>query len=609
MNTVQINCPNCNGANAPEPNGQYECIYCLQPFSVQQAEREDQRLLEELRAWMQQKVGAAGLNMGGVDAASRAFIFKDKILPNLQRDVNRSLETLGGHGQFPLVLPPIPVNTGRGTNPLLAERKSILGLRGLQARLKSPEIITFVTNDLDKATVQEMERRVTDLIHLSNVAQASTTRDAINYRSIRANVESVLTEVNESLATAGARDPSLAGFLAVAQVRYRSALDLARVFEHLCSPNPISGAEVAQRVQQLADNLASYARQLETLDHDPVVSMPMVTGVDLEVAACRLLLRWLDAYDTMTAKVQRSFHDFVAEALSLVGPRANEPGHLCELLEEYTDFFKVARGEKAVAALDDHGWVDGWAESQRKKKDYGLLGDEEVVDRIDLFLLPVWITEVHYAQRSGGVFAQGAERVGVAMVDACAPTPAGVFFAPDRSDHRVAGLAYPKPLHGQPLALPASTGRGADPIIVSALQSRPDVNGTRLTGRSLGFVSAAAVTFRIIPKFNQNFVVVTHPLNILFILIGTVLVVILTGAAGAAWGLLLLVGVLGAEIAGILLVPRTDLFSKHLESKHLAIESARRSRTVVTALAGQLGVTPQSRLQLQAATELLQRFN
>jgi hypothetical protein len=470
-------------------------MYCLEPFSVQQAESEEKRLNDELRAWMEQMVGDAALSPGGVDASSRGFIFRDKILPNLQRDVNRALETLASYSQFPLVPPPIPVDVGRGENPLLTQRKTILQLRGLHARFASPEITSFVTTDNDRAVVREMERRVTDFMCLSNIADASAKRNAMGYRSARASLERVLADVNESLAAAEAKEPALASFLEVSKVRYQSLLDFAGVFEHLCSPNPISGQEVSERIGRMAERLSACARKLETLDHDPVQSMPMVIGIDLEVAGARLLCRWLEAYDTMTAKVQLPFLVFIGEIRGLFGDRSSDPAEICDLLEGCSEIFKVVRGEVAAGVLDDHGWVDRWVEMNRKKKFLWIFGVEEQVEQVDSFLLPVWVADVRYSQNKGGMFAEGAERHGLALVDACDPAPDRVVFLPDPSRGPMAAIADPRLVGAARVALPLSTAKDVAPMLASAMQRRQDISNTRVTVRALGFVSAAVVQY------------------------------------------------------------------------------------------------------------------
>ena len=54
MQSVQVHCPFCNATAEPRSEGRYICDFCLQPFSVVDAQREESRLLQEIRAWVEQ---------------------------------------------------------------------------------------------------------------------------------------------------------------------------------------------------------------------------------------------------------------------------------------------------------------------------------------------------------------------------------------------------------------------------------------------------------------------------------------------------------------------------------------------------------------------------
>ena len=143
MKAVQVHCPFCNAAQAPRADGKNVCDFCLQPFTLVDATREEARLLEEIKDWLQQKVGAAGLAPGSVDVSSRSYIFQQRILPELRRDVNRSLEVVGGFGQVALVTPPTG-GVRREPNPLVDARREILGLKAAPETIKIKEIAPLV---------------------------------------------------------------------------------------------------------------------------------------------------------------------------------------------------------------------------------------------------------------------------------------------------------------------------------------------------------------------------------------------------------------------------------------------------------------------------------
>lgn len=494
MTASIIHCPNCNGANEPSGGTEYECQYCLTPFSVQQAESEESRLQEQLKSWMQEMVGAAG---GGasVDASSRAWIFKDKVFPALRRDVDRSLESLGSYNQFALVGAPIPMPGQKGSNPLVSQRAKILGLRDLKARLAAPQVTSFAVTDRDRIAINELERRVVDFMHLSNVADAAARRAPIGYRTARANLELVLNELNESIV--GDLPHDQRAFLAMLKTRYSHLVELTRVCEVVCSDNPIDGASLAARLDAISAGLGATARAIEGQDYAPADTMPMVIAVDGEAGTAALLARWLRAYDDITRPHPQAFLRFVAEVSALYSSHAASPTALCDLVEGCATLFQYVRGEQPVGVAADSSWLDEWAESQRKKKVLFVFGTEEERESVETFLLPVWVADVRFSRDGGQVFAEGTESRGVALVEAVQPTESGVVFFPSAAEDEpcTAPLTQPTLLGASDFALPTATRGQALQAITASLKRQGAVRNPNPTIRCLAFVSASVVKF------------------------------------------------------------------------------------------------------------------
>lgn len=363
----QIRCPNCNGAHSRQANSEYVCEYCLQPFTVKDAEKEESRLLEQIKAWVQQKVGAAavGGRGEGADSSTRSFLFQQKILPELRRDVDRSLETLGAFGQFRLVPPPIPVQSERD-NPLVQRRAHILTLKDLRARLASEQVQAFAMSGQDKSAIQTLDRRLAELVFLSNVAEAASRRTEAGFATARRNLESLLAEVNQSLALEGPGDPALAGYLAAMKARFSALAELCRICEELVSSGSVSGETMAGRLEQVAVGLEGVGPAIEASNYSPADAMPMVVGVGQEVAACRLLADWLRGFDALGGSSTVPFKTFVDEMAALFSGSALETTG--ELVGVASFAVRAARGELAVGAVVDDGWIGGWAEGARAKK-------------------------------------------------------------------------------------------------------------------------------------------------------------------------------------------------------------------------------------------------
>ena len=493
MTTVaQVKCPFCNAAHAASSAGSYTCEFCLQPFSVQDAKREEARLLDEIKAWVEQRVGAAG-PAASVDLASRAYIFQQRVLPDLRRDVDRALERIGGYGQFPLVTAPVGAPAAQHANPLVARRREILALKGLKARLSSEDVTSFASRDADRLAIQLMDRHLTSLVHLSNIAGAAASRSAEGYAAARRNLEVLGEEIARSVATEGAHDPPLGAFLAALQRRYAALGELCRICEESSSPNAIAGAPLADRADALAARLGETAQEVEASNFAPADAMPVVVAVNHEMESARAFARWLRAYGRIAHRSSVSFPAFVADVHPLTGGGALTFDAQTELLETFAFVLDAARGVASAPLVGDFSWVDRWAEAGRRRKSLGLFGVDERVTGVERFLSPFWVADVFFSRAQGSVFASGKEERAVALLDACAPDPHRLVVLGESP--LVRALETHGSPAGTPIAAPRSSPSQASAAMMRGLHGRSEYLNPRLRVRGLAFLPVAAATY------------------------------------------------------------------------------------------------------------------
>ena len=91
---VSLQCPGCM-APLPLPSDPSQvsvvCDYCGGTFALQTASEEMDRLKSDIRKWISQVAGNAGIGTT-VDEASRKFIFNDKLLPPLKNAADRATD-------------------------------------------------------------------------------------------------------------------------------------------------------------------------------------------------------------------------------------------------------------------------------------------------------------------------------------------------------------------------------------------------------------------------------------------------------------------------------------------------------------------------------------
>lgn len=491
---TQVHCPFCNAAQPVHAAGSYACEFCLQPFSVQDARREESRLLDEIKAWVEQRVGASG-PASGVDVASRAFIFQQKVLPDLRRDVDRALERIGAYGQFPLVTVPVraPVQQSSQPNPLVAYRREILGLKGLKARLSSEDVASFASRDADKVTIRSMDRHLSSLVHLSNVAEAAASRTGDGYAAARRNLEVLSEDVAQSITTEGAQDPALGAFLYALHQRFQALIEICRICEEAGSPNPISGAALADRAEATAATLNETGARVEASNCAPADTMPVVVAVHQEAASARSLARWLRAYDQITGRSQVPFPTFVGDMDPLTGGGSLSPEAQSDMLDAIGFVLNAARGATGAPVVADFSWVGSWAEKGRQRKSMGMFGFEEQIASVEQFLTPFWVADISFSRAQGAVFTSGQEQRAVALLDACAPLPqrVAVLGPTPLAD----ALNSQSSLGGTPVAMPRSSPTQASSVMMQGLRGRSEYLNPRIRIRGLAFLATATANY------------------------------------------------------------------------------------------------------------------
>jgi hypothetical protein len=489
---TQIRCPFCNAPSAASAGQSATCEYCLQPFSVHDAAREQARLTEEIRAWVEQRVGALG-GGGTVDAASRSYLFQSRILPDVRREVDRALEWVGSYGQHPLLMMPMrtPTKGAMGIHPLLQQRAHILGLKGLRARLGSDSVTTFVQTDGDRSALAALDLQLGTVFHLSNVVDASQSRSAAGYAAARKNLESLADQTRRDPAQTA--DPGRATYAAALADRFASLGSLAALIEKLASaiPTPDDAAEASG----LAHRLEDAASRVMASRYAPMESMPTALGVQAEAAGARALATWLAAYDAIASRSGAPFAQFVSDLEAVTGgPHVGAEQQLA-ILEGVAAQVQGIRGSLVLPTSTDVSWIAAWGEQARAKRSLGMFGADERVAEIAPFLLPVWVAEVSFTMNTGTVFSQGSEARAMAVVEACAPAAQKVVVLAGAHHAVSSALGGTASAAELPSALVASGRATAHAVIEQAMRSRPGVIQPRVTVRGLALLPAASVVF------------------------------------------------------------------------------------------------------------------
>lgn len=487
----QIHCPYCNATQAPHSDANYACEFCLQPFTLVESQTEETRLMEQIEKWLAQKVGPIH-NSANADASSRAFIFQQKVLPELRRDVDRTLEPVSAFAQHSLLKTPVDPRT-KAQSPLLEQHRRLADFKKLRVRLASSHVTGFAVSDSDKEALQIMDERLATVLFLSNVASAANRRDPQGYSSARRNLEQLVGELRQSLAVGQKNEPTKR-FLGGLVERHSALAELCRILEELTGDNAVAAEPFIERIERQVAALQTSAETIGNCDYDATEAMPLVVGIRAEAESALLLIRWLRAYGLIASSAEIPFKGFVETLLPMLPAGAAELQS--EVLELVASSIQVARGGLASRRIDDFSWAESWAEGLRSKKSLGLFGTEERLARLDRFLLPVWVADVLYSRSTGTLLKSGIETRAIAVVDACSPEVGAVTLITQLESEPGLTLESVQLSQGTAvIAAPRSSSHIATSVIEKAVRANPGLLNPKIKLRGIWYFPAAVAHY------------------------------------------------------------------------------------------------------------------
>lgn len=466
----QIRCPSCGGAQEVGEGDRYECRFCLSPFTYRHAQEVEDRQLAEIKAWVEQRIGGqAGGAESGIDASSRAYLFRKNLLPSLQTAHDRALEAAFGFEQYPL-LPSVRPTAPDTRNPLLVRRDDVLRLRELRARLASPDVQTFAVTDDDRARITAMDDRLEEIVGLSNAAHAASRQTAEGFAAARHNIEALLS--SDRL------DPDVAD-------RYRALSRLASLMERALASHDIGGAALAPEADAIATDLEAVAARLDRNDGARVGDSLAAIAARKEAGRAIELGRILRSYDVIARRPGVGLAAFVADSLAIMGRDASDDAG-SELFDGCASAFRVLRGELPAPVHESFDWVRPHADRACRGRFLGMiglgfLGFTEGIADVEELLVPFWLVTA------------GTQRW---LVDAANSVHMPAFPLEGAWNDIGARLSEPVPLRRQRgLIMPTVTRSRAVQIVQDELRAR-GAHNAHVAEPTLAMLPAAKVRLR-----------------------------------------------------------------------------------------------------------------
>lgn len=187
---------------------------------------------------------------------------------------------------------PIPTKQDRNDSGvlLLGQRAGLNVLSQLRRRIASEHVRAFAMDEAMHVRLRRLERRVTQVIWLTNAAHVCASQDGNTYRSAGANFRALGEELGAAQKDAGQNSaPDETAWLENQKRYLELQSQVFVVCERLSLEDAIEGQRRLEEVEQLARDFESLAKELEKSTFDPGLAVAFAMGVKRERNNLQLL--------------------------------------------------------------------------------------------------------------------------------------------------------------------------------------------------------------------------------------------------------------------------------------------------------------------------------
>lgn len=486
MTAHALICPSCGGPashDPVDPSTNIRCPWCGTRYERLGAEQALRALRSQIEKWLEQTTGAAASAQGttSIDVATRSFLFKDRILPDIRRDVRRVLdEEIGDVLGSPIMVPPflarMPGFTGEDA-ALVSSRDRILALRELRARLEAPDVTAFVTSAADQLALQKL------LVEIDRTMLASNAAWALASSGLRAGaplVRNNLGRLRESArlsAAETATDPAGAALSRAYEVR--SECILGAIDAMVATPPEVD------QLDACANRLEETAQWLLTADSRDLRGALASTGVHRDATALRILAAIAKHAATSSLPLLDLLECSGPLAACLEG--ATRADDAVEIAGVYTMTIAAAACGTPLCAVVDTSWGRVAVEAARQ-------GDERP-GQTDVILSPFWVMPARHAKAEGFLLVSGRQVDSIAVVAASSDGESVLLLDPQEPFAQLIQQALAHPVRAPWQVDPVRTGPSAARVIARKSMRASDLKNVVLTDASLVYLPLGVVQF------------------------------------------------------------------------------------------------------------------
>jgi len=416
---------------APLPQGSPEikvitCEYCLNTYTIQEAENETEKLRDEVKKWISDIAGNKGT--GVIDELSRLHIYRNSLYPPIRIAAERATEIYQPVRYLPLISFPLIDSISR--NPFqeaLSYTPDIKvlteNLKAVVSQIQAPELAAFAVGDSEKIQLKFAEVSCLELIYLSNmrhgIAQYNEegfVQSIVNIQALEELYASMIVLVKES-------NPATVSFLSGLNKRFDAVKECINIMIQLWKVGDGIVAEpLIQRLKKTISDCENAALMIESSGLEARETVPAVSGTREDARVMKILCDCVSIFsDTGCAESGIEFEKFL-QMLRQTFAGAMPANANIDWVDDYIGNMSIYLGAKEgkaeVAVINDFGWVKTVAEAGCKSS---LLSGKETVNSVEHILLPCWTAAINFSEQSGIIWKKGQGAAGYLYCDAGRP--------------------------------------------------------------------------------------------------------------------------------------------------------------------------------------------
>jgi hypothetical protein len=495
--TVKISCPQCGAPadGAPAQNQtDFTCVYCGHSYRL---ESRKEKIQQELQNWISQYVSDQ-VRSTTVDQASRGMIFREKLLPSLERELDRVTEAVGGYAEDPLFSLPAAKLLGNGApaSPIGSDDRLLEPAKALSNRVRSPAVQEFAVSTSDKSRLAAVERNVSQILFTSNLLRQSSRPPDEGY-SGALNSLKALEEAHRQASGEGSIEAR--EFHNACVQRLAAAAGVLDAVKDLYGGGDVAGSALSGRLQLIAKNYQEALDRAQRSNHSPLELIPWQRGAERELALAQLQAGLLTAYEIAAANRRASYAEFeqsVGGFASAAALRLTQPRDLQWIVAQLANLVEARRGSRGLPRVADWSWTSDALEQHRKKATLGFLGVNEEASIETYYWRPFWVGGLSYAVEKGAFLRKGSEAQAFALLDAVAPSSSHVTVLDGPMADQIQA-ALRREVVDNRLTLPLLAGREqAQKALGGFTQSKPELAHARVKLEAIVYLPAVVAQYR-----------------------------------------------------------------------------------------------------------------